>query len=70
MAKAKKVLKPRARVALALEPALRKEVEVVCGKLDMTLSNLIRNLLKGVVEHRIKLTRPAEVNDAVNEYYE
>ena len=59
-----------ARVAIALPTDLRKEVEEVCKALDMNLSDLMRNLLNGVVAGRVKLTRTAEVNDAVKEYYE
>ena len=69
VSKVKKV-RPGSRLALALDTSLRKDVEEVCRKLDCNLSDLIRNLLKGVVAGRVKLTRSEEVNDAVKEYYE
>ena len=70
VSKVKKVLPARARVALALEPGLRKEVEEACKSLDMTLSEVMRNLLRGFVSGEIKLTRSESVTEAMSKYFE
>ena len=62
--------RPGSRIALALNTPLRIEVEKMCEALDISLSDLVRNLLEGAVSGRVKLTRSDEVNSAVKEYFE